>query len=114
MKGFSGSKRDFSINCNFYPRRFVLDVSYQKTWIASGSVTYNGETVDVEADWLVTKMLNIDAYYTFNYRKFSYDSPFTSSMCRRSQQAPGWQACRIRAAVSDLRKMSPPIYRQCT
>lgn len=76
VTGSSGSKRDFSINCNFYPRRFVLDISYQKTWSASGSVTYNGQTVDVEADWLVTKMLNIDAYYTFNYRKFSYDSPF--------------------------------------
>ena len=76
VTGFSGSKRDFSINFNFYPRRFVFDFSYQKTWSASGSVTYNDQTVDVEADWLVTKMLNIDIYYTFNYRKFSYNSPF--------------------------------------
>ena len=76
VTGSSGSKRDFSVNCNFYPRRFVLDACYQKTWSASGFVAYNGQNVDVKADWLVTKMLNIDAYYTFNYRKFSYDSPF--------------------------------------
>ncbi len=91
VTGFSGSKRDFSINCNFYPRRFVLDVSYQKTWSASGSVTYNGETVDVEADWLVTKMLNIDAYYTFNYRKFSYDSPFYQFYVQK-KSAGSWLA----------------------
>lgn len=91
VKGFSGSKRDFSINCNFYPRRFVLDVSYQKTWSASGSVTYNGQTVDVEADWLVTKMLNIDAYYTFNYRKFSYDSPFYQFYVQK-KSAGSWLA----------------------
>jgi hypothetical protein len=91
VTGSSGSKRDFSINCNFYPRRFVLDVSYQKTWSASGSVTYNGETVDVEADWLETKMLNIDAYYTFNYRKFSYDSPFYQFYVQK-KSAGSWLA----------------------
>ena len=91
VTGFSGSKRDFSINFNFYPRRFVLDVSYQKTWSASGSVTYNDQTVDVEADWLVTKMLNIDAYYTFNYRKFSYDSPFYQFYVQK-KSAGSWLA----------------------
>ena len=90
VTGSSGSKRDFSINCNFYPRRFILDISYQKTWSASGSVTYNGQTVDVEADWLVTKMLNIDAYYTFNYRKFSYDSPFYQFYVQK-KSAGSWQ-----------------------
>jgi len=91
VTGSSGSKRDFSINCNFYPRRFVLDVSYLKTWSASGSVTYNEQTVDVKADWLVTKMLNIDAYYTFNYRKFSYDSPFYQFYVQK-KSAGSWLA----------------------
>ena len=61
VTGFSGSKRDFSINFNFYPRRFVLDVSYQKTWSASGSVTYNDQTVDVEACSFFTERTVPDA-----------------------------------------------------
>ena len=73
VTGSSGSKRDFSINCNFYPRRFILDISYQKTWSASGSVTYNGQTVDVEAG------------------KFSYDSPFYQFYVQK-KSAGSWLA----------------------
>ena len=50
----SGTKRDFEINFNFYPRRFVLDASYQKTWSAAGSMTYKGQSLDVENGWLKT------------------------------------------------------------
>ena len=85
MKGFSGSKRDFSINCNFYPRRFVLDVSYQKTWSVIRSTTANSPTTH----------------------------PSTSSMCRRSRRVHGLQACRIRAAVSIPQTRSQTTYLNC-
>ena len=91
VTGSSGSKRDFEINFSFYPRRFVFDASYQKTWSAAGSLTYEGKSVDVEADWLETKMLNIDIYYTFKYRKFSYDSPFYQFYVQK-QSAGSWLA----------------------
>ena len=91
VTGSSGSKRDFEINFSFYPRRFVFDVSYQKTWSAAGSLTYQGKSVDVEADWLETKMLNVDIYYTFNYRKFSFDSPFYQFYVQK-QSAGSWLA----------------------
>ena len=73
---FTGRNHDYELNFNFYPRRFILDVSYQKALTAAGHITYNGSEIDVERGWLSTKMLNIDAYYTFNNKKFSYDAPF--------------------------------------
>jgi len=87
----SGSKRDFEINFNFYPRRFVLDASYQKTWSAAGSMTYKGQSLDVENGWLKTQMVNLDVYYTFNYRHFSYDSPFYQFYVQK-QSAGSWLA----------------------
>lgn len=87
----SGSKRDFEVNFNFYPRRFVFDANYQRTWSAAGSMTYKGKSVDVENGWLKTQMLNIDAYYTFNYRHFSYDSPFYQFYVQK-QSAGSWLA----------------------
>ena len=73
---FSGRNHDFEINFNFYPRRFILDLSYQKAMTAAGYIDYNNQSVDVERGWLSTKMLTIDAYYTFNNKRFSYDAPF--------------------------------------
>lgn len=89
LTGSGGGNRDFEINFNFYPRRFVLDASYQKTWSAAGSMTYEGQSVDVKAGWLATKMLNVDAYYTFNYRRFSYDAPFYQ-FYEQKQSAGSW------------------------
>jgi len=73
---FTGRNHDFEINFNFYPRRFIIDVSYQKAQTAAGYIDYEGKSIDVERGWLDTKMLNIDVYYTFNNKKFSYDAPF--------------------------------------
>jgi len=73
---FTGRNHDFELNFNFYPRRFIIDVSYQKAQTAAGHIAYNGSDIDVERGWLNTKMLNIDTYYTFNNKKFSYDAPF--------------------------------------
>ena len=88
---FKGRNHDFEINFNFYPRRFVLDASYQKAATAAGYITRGGQTIDVEEGWLDTKMLNIDAYYTFNYRKFSYDAPFYQ-FYQQKQSAGSWLA----------------------
>ena len=73
---FSGRNHDFEINFNFYPRRFVFDVCFQKAQTAFGSFSYRDISSDVDKGWLDTKYLYIDAYYTFNFRHFSYDAPF--------------------------------------
>ena len=88
---FKGRNHDYEINFNFYPRRFVFDINYQKAATAAGYITYGGRTVDVEKGWLDTKMLNVDAYYTFNYRHFSYDAPFYQ-FYQQKQSAGSWLA----------------------
>lgn len=103
---FSGRNHDFEINFNFYPRRFVIDVSYQKAKTAAGDIDYHNRSVDVDKGWLDTKMLNVDIYYTFNHRHFSYDAPFYQ-FYRQKQSAGSWlvglsyQGGRIRT-TSDI------------
>lgn len=88
---FHGRNHDYEINFNFYPRRFVFDINYQKAATGAGYINYQGRAVDVEKGWLNSKMLNIDAYYTFNYRHFSYDAPFYQ-FYQQKRSAGSWLA----------------------
>ena len=88
---FSGRNNDYEINFNFYPRHFVLDACYQMANTASGYIFHEGRSSDVARGWLASKTLNIDAYYTFNYRRFSYDAPFYQFYVQK-QSAGSWLA----------------------
>ena len=88
---FTGKNSDFELNFNFYPRRFVLDVNYQKAESGAGYIDYQGRHIDVEKGWLKSQMLHIDFYYTFNYKKFSYDAPFYQFYMQK-RSAGSWLA----------------------
>lgn len=88
---FSGRNTDFEINFNFYPRHFIIDVSYQKAESGAGYTEYRDRTIDVEKGWLASKMLNIDFYYTFNAKHFSSDAPFYQ-FYRQKLPAGSWLA----------------------
>ena len=79
-----GKYRDYELNFNSYGRRFGFDVIYQDAKNFTGwNETEGMERVTLPADLLSVKTLNVNAYYAFNSRRFSYPAAFSQSYIQR-------------------------------
>jgi hypothetical protein len=85
-----GKYRDYELNFNSYGKRFGFDFIYQDAhnftgWHEGGdyvSPTGSGR-IELPADMLSVKTLNLNAFYTFNSRRFSYPAAFSQSYIQR-------------------------------
>ena len=80
-----GKYRDYELGFRSYSRRFGFDIAYQdaKTfsgWIEEGGVRRDIATTD---QLLRLRTLNVNAYYVFNHRRFSYPAAFSHSYIQR-------------------------------
>ena len=87
----SGRNKDFELNVNLYSTRFSLEASYQNAKTLAGDIRRDETFLSVERGWVHTKILNVAAYYTFNFRHFSYDAPFYQ-LYRQKLSAGSWLA----------------------
>ena len=79
-----GRYSDFELNLNSYSRRFGFDFIYQDAHNFTGWHDMEGmERIELPADMLSVKTLNLNAYYAFNSRRFSYPAAFSQSYIQR-------------------------------
>jgi len=86
---FKGESKDFEFNLNSYSNRYGFDVIYQTASTYSGTITSEGRSLNVPKDALSQHTLNLNAYYAFNYRRFSYPAAFSQSYIQR-RSAGSW------------------------
>ena len=79
-----GKYRDFELNFNSYGRRFGFDVIYQDAKNFTGWHDHEGmERIELPDGMLKVRTLNVNAYYAFNSRSFSYPAAFSQSYIQR-------------------------------
>jgi hypothetical protein len=79
-----GKYRDFELNFNSYGRRFGFDIVYQDAKNFTGWHDHDGmERVQLPDGKLKVKTLNLNAFYVFNSRRFSYPAAFSQSYIQR-------------------------------
>lgn len=79
-----GKYNDYELNFNSYGRRFGFDIIYQNAHNFSGWHDKDGqERVTLPADLLTLKTLNLNVFYIFNNRHFSYPAAFSQSYIQR-------------------------------
>ena len=98
MKLF-GSYQDYELNVNFYSARFSLDASYQRasshsgdlqrSWAEGNGAEAGTDIFHLERGDAEMRVVNVAAYYAFNYRHFSYPAAFTQSYIQR-RSAGSW------------------------
>ena len=72
-----GKYRDFELNLNSYGRRFGFDIIYQDAKNFTGWYQHDGmDRVELTDGKLSMKTLNLNAFYVFNSRRFSYPAAF--------------------------------------
>ena len=75
---------DYELNFNSYSKRFGFDFIYQNAHNFTGWHDMEGmERIELPADMLSVKTLNLNAYYAFNSRRFSYPAAFSQSYIQR-------------------------------
>ena len=79
-----GKYRDFELNFNSYGRRFGFDIIYQDAKNFTGWHDHEGmERVTLPDGLLKVKTLNLNVFYIFNSRRFSYPAAFSQSYIQR-------------------------------
>ena len=79
-----GKYRDYELNFNSYGKRFGFDIIYQSAKNFTGWHDHDGmERINLPADMLKVKTLNVNAFYVFNSRRFSYPAAFSQSYIQR-------------------------------
>ena len=79
-----GKYRDYELNFMSYGKRFGFDLSYQDAHNFTGRYDADGQArLDMPADVLSVKTLNVNTYYIFNSRRFSYPAAFSQSYIQR-------------------------------
>ena len=79
-----GKYHDYELNFNSYGRRFGFDIIYQDAKNYSGWHDHEGmERIELSGGLLSVKMLNLNAFYVFNSRRFSYPAAFSQSYIQR-------------------------------
>lgn len=80
----AGKYNDYELNLNSYRNRWGFDFIYQNASNFTG--WYQDEKtprIELPPEVLKLKTLNVNAYYAFNYRRFSYPAAFSQSYIQR-------------------------------
>ena len=87
---WAGKSKDFEFNLNSYSNRYGFDVVYLSSSTYHGTRTTSGEEkITIDKGLVNQKALNVNAYYAFNYRRFSYPAAFSQSYIQR-HSAGSW------------------------
>lgn len=86
---FMGKKSDFEFNMNAYGNRLGADVIFQSSKTFSGRQWMGGEEMPIEQGRLSQNKLDVNVYYAFNHRRFSYPAAFSQSYVQR-RSAGSW------------------------
>ena len=79
-----GKYHDYELNFNLYGKRFGFDIIYQNAKNFTGWHDHDGmERIELPADMLKVKTLNVNAFYVFNSSRFSYPAAFSQSYIQR-------------------------------
>ena len=81
-----GKYHDYELGFRSYGRRFGFDIAYQDAHNFKGWTDVRGDRKDVKTtseDVFRLRTLNVNAYYVFSPRRFSYPAAFSHSYIQR-------------------------------
>lgn len=85
----AGKSKDYEFNLNSYGNRFGFDIVYVASNTFRGRQNVGDVRYDIDKGYVSQKALNLNFYYAFNYRKFSFPAAFSQSYIQR-RSAGSW------------------------
>ena len=85
----AGKNQDYEFNLNSYSNRYGFDVVYLSSKTYHGHTDVGSGRIDIPKGLISQKALNLNFYYAFNYRKFSFPAAFSQSYIQK-KSAGSW------------------------
>lgn len=85
----AGKNQDYEFYLNSYSNRYGFDVVYLSSKTFHGSQEIGSKQIDVHKGEISQQALNLNFYYAFNYRKFSFPAAFSQSYIQK-RSAGSW------------------------
>ena len=95
----AGKNRDYELNMNSYSNRMGLDIVYLESATYHGSQTIGSETASIGKGEVEQRALNVNYYYAFSGRRFSFPAASSQSYVQR-KSAGSWMV----GASADLQQ----------
>ena len=86
---WAGKSQDYEFNLNSYSNRYGFDVVYLSSKTYHGHTDVGDNRIDIPNGLISQKALNLNFYYAFNYRKFSFPAAFSQSYIQK-RSAGSW------------------------
>lgn len=79
----AGINKDYELNLNSYGNKFGFDIVFLSSNTLKGYQEINGKRTDIDKGTVSQDALNVNFYYAFNGRRFSYPAAFTQSYIQK-------------------------------
>ena len=86
---FAGKCKDFEYNLNSYSNRYGFDVVFLSSKTYHGYKAADAERIYIHKGQISQNALNLNFYYAFNYRRFSFPAAFSQSYIQK-RSAGSW------------------------
>ena len=86
---FAGKCKDFEYNLNSYSNRYGFDVVFLSSKTYHGYKAADAERIDIHKGQISQNALNLNFYYAFNFRQFSFPAAFSQSYIQK-RSAGSW------------------------
>lgn len=87
---WAGKYKDYEFNLNSYSNRWGIDLIYHNQQSAGGWIRRDGqEEKDIPHGSILSKTANLNAYFAFNYKRFSIPAAFSQSYIQK-RSAGSW------------------------
>lgn len=86
---FAGKCKDFEYNLNSYSNCYGFDVVFLSSKTYHGYKAADAERIDIHKGQISQNALNLNFYYAFNYRRFSFPAAFSQSYIQK-RSAGSW------------------------
>lgn len=75
----AGKSQDYELNVNSYSNRFGFDIVFLSSKTYHGKASMNDEVTPIEKGAIRQQALNVNLYYAFNSKRFSFPAAFSQS-----------------------------------
>lgn len=85
----AGKSKDYEMNLNSYSNRYGFDIVYLSSKTYHGTMEVGNRLCNIPKGIINQEALNLNAYYAFNFRKFSFPAAFSQSYIQQ-RSAGSW------------------------
>ena len=79
----AGKNKDYELNLNSYSNRYGFDVVYLASKTYHGHMNLGSGRIDIPKGMISQNALNLNFYYVFNSRRFSFPAAFSQSYVQK-------------------------------